>query len=60
MEALERMMAAMEAKEREAVDEHVTSRFPKMRIAWEANAIEGGATPSSSRDARRSSSAVDT
>lgn len=43
MEALERMMAAMEAKEREAVDEHVTRRFPKMRIAWEANAIEGGA-----------------
>ena len=42
MEALERMMAAMEAKEREAVDEHVTRRFPKMRIAWEANAIEGG------------------
>ena len=43
MEALERMMAAMEAKEREAVDDHVTRRFPKMRIAWEANAIEGGA-----------------
>ena len=42
MEALERMMAAMEAKEREAVDDRVTRRFPKMRIAWEANAIEGG------------------
>ena len=39
LEALERMI---EAQEREIVDREITSKFTTMRIAWEANAIEGG------------------
>jgi len=43
LDALERMVAAMEAKEREIVDREIASKFSKMRIEWRANAIEGGA-----------------
>ena len=60
LDALERMVAAMEAKEREVVEREIASKFSKMRIEWRANAIEGGRIRSCTADARRCASVVDT